>query len=118
MPIPEHWIEHRRNDRELLGWIVPHGEDFVAVDLLGRASHPRDWLGIEEHFEQTGIGYLACPYLYAPDGGHELQVRILEVSPEGITVKVDDFGDIGAELTTYRLGWPVDDQLRPIAPRS
>ncbi|MGO3151884.1 MAG: hypothetical protein ACTIJJ_04565 [Galactobacter sp.] len=113
MPIPEHWIEHRRNDRELLGWIVPHGEDFVSVDLLGRTSPPCDWLGIEEYFEETGIGYLAYPYIYQPEGEPEVQVRILEVSPEGITVKVDDFGDITSQLQVYRLRWPVENQLRP-----
>lgn len=111
MPIPEDWIEQRRNDRELLGWVVPHGEDFVAVDLLGRTSPPCDWLGIEEDFESTGIGYLALPYLYRPEGEPEVQVRILEVSPAGITVKVDDYGDVTAELKTYRLRWPVEDQL-------
>jgi hypothetical protein len=118
MPIPPHWIEHRRNDRELLGWIIPDGERFIAVDLLGRRSAPQDWVDIEEHFEATGIGYLACPYLYRPGGtdtAPEVQVRILEVSPEGITVKLDDFGDITASLTTYRLPWPVGNQLRPVA---
>jgi hypothetical protein len=45
----------------------------------------------------------------------DVRVRILEVSPDGITVKVDDYGDITATLTTYRLPWPVGDQLRPVA---
>lgn len=117
MSIPEHWIEHRRNDRELLGWVIPDGERFIAVDLLGRPSEPQDWVDVEEHFEETGIGYLACPYLYRPgaDVETDVRVRILEVSPDGITVKVDDYGDITATLTTYRLPWPVGDQLRPVA---
>ena len=34
--LPDEWIEHRREDREPVGWIVPDGEGFRPVDRLGR----------------------------------------------------------------------------------
>ena len=34
MPRPD-WTPHRRDDGELLGWIHPDGDDWVAVDVLG-----------------------------------------------------------------------------------
>jgi hypothetical protein len=44
--LPEHWIEHRREDGERVGWIVPPGEGFLAYDALGRRATPDpvDWL--------------------------------------------------------------------------
>jgi len=76
------WIEHRRGDRELLGWMRPQGEGFVVIDLLGREiSDELDWLDAEELLEQRGIGYLADRYELQLDGGHWLLVRIVEVSP-------------------------------------
>lgn len=39
------WIEHRRGDRELLGWMRSQGEGFVVIDLLGReiSAEKEDW---------------------------------------------------------------------------
>ena len=34
------WIEHRRGDGELLGWMRRSGEGFVVVDLLGVKDTP------------------------------------------------------------------------------
>ena len=58
------WIEHKRGDRELLGWIAPDGDGFVVFDLLGRSRTPApvDWLDAEELLEELGIGYLADRY--------------------------------------------------------
>jgi hypothetical protein len=42
------WIEHRRQDGELVGWVRPEGEEFVPVDRLGRdLSAATDWLSAE-----------------------------------------------------------------------
>lgn len=45
MSVPEDWLEFRRGDRELVGWIVPEGEDFATYDLLGRKGEPTDSMG-------------------------------------------------------------------------
>ena len=49
MSVPEAWIPHRREDGELVGWIVPEGEGFVTIDLLGRSrsAEPLDWVAAD-----------------------------------------------------------------------
>jgi hypothetical protein len=109
------WIEHRRGDGELVGWIVPRGEDFVVVDLLGRErGGPVDWLTAEETLEELGIGYLADIYLLTLEDGRDLRVRIAEVSPSGITVKKDDFGAVGVPQLYFPLEFPAPPTLRPL----
>ena len=117
MPAPADWIEHRRGDRELVGWMRPEGEGFVVVDLLGREISPElDWFAAEELLDAHGIGYLADPYeLQLPDG-HWLRVRILEVSTDEIRVKRDDWGAIDVPLLQYTLPFPMPPQLRPWDP--
>jgi hypothetical protein len=111
------WIEHRRGDRELVGWIVPRGEDFVVVDLLGRErGGPVDWLRAEETLDELGIGYLADIYMLTLDNGVELRVRIAEVSTSGIRVKKDDFGAVGVPHLYYELAFPAPPTLRPLKP--
>ena len=107
------WIEHRRGDGELVGWIIPRGDDFVVVDLLGRErGGPLDWLSAEEALEALGIGYLADIYVLTLESGGELRVRLTEVSSAGITVKKDDFGDIGAPQRYFSLPFPAPASLR------
>ena len=115
------WTPHRRDDGELLGWIHPAGDDWVAVDVLGRpASAPSDWLDAEAALEERGIAWLADPWMLEGEADRPLRVRILEVTPdeEGtpgrIVVKVDDFGDMSRPATArFTLSWPIPDRLRP-----
>ena len=107
------WIEHRRGDRELLGWMRPEGEGFVAIDLLGREiSGELDWLAAEELLEERGIGYLADRYELQLDDGHWLLVRIVEVSPERIRLKKEDWGDVNATAVYYEAAFPMPATLR------
>jgi len=114
------WTPHRRDDGELLGWIHPDGDAWVAVDVLGRlASDAVEWLDAEAALEERGIGWLADPWMLEGEGDRVLRVRILEVTPdeEGvpgrILVKVDDFGDVTRPQTQqFSLPWPIPDRLR------
>lgn len=109
------WIEHRRGDGELLGWMSPEGEGFVPIDLFGRPlTDPVDWLAAEEVLEAAGIGYLADPYELKLDDGQWLRVRVTEVSTDRILVKRDDWGDFGITQLGYTLPWPIPDSLRPL----
>lgn len=108
------WIEHRRHDGELVGWMRPADDRFVVVDLLGRdVTGPLEWLAAEETLDALGIGYLADPYLLRMDDGHDLRVRITEVSTQRILVKKDDFGDMNAPINNYELPFPAPEGLRP-----
>lgn len=108
------WIEHRRGDGELVGWMRPSGEGFVVVDLLGRdISGELDWLAAEELLDATGIGYLADPFELRLDDGSWMRVRITEVSGETVRVKRDDFGDITVPLREWEVAFPPGDELRP-----
>ena len=65
----EEWTTHIGGaNREPIGWIVPRGEGFVAIDLLGRErSETVDWLEAEEILDELGIRYLAAPYELVTD---------------------------------------------------
>jgi hypothetical protein len=107
------WIEHRRGDRELLGWLAPTGDGFVVIDLLGRPrTEPLDWLAAETFLDDLGIAYLADSYLYR--GG---RVRIVEVSTSGVKIVNDEWGAasaVGASPEKIALPFPVPaDLLQP-----
>jgi hypothetical protein len=118
------WTPHRRDDGELLGWIHPEGEEWVAVDVLGRdASGPTEWLDAEAALEERGISWLADPWVLEGETDRPVRVRILEVTPDEdgapgrIVVKVDDFGDVTRPPTQqYVLAWPAPDRLRTPSP--
>lgn len=114
MEIPEDWFEHRREDRELLGWITPRGEDFIAIDLLGRESEATDWLGAEAHLDNLGLRYLAEAYAYEVEPAVWVRVRLVEASVRGITITEDNFGDIAATMPTYELPFPASERLVPL----
>ncbi|MBT2483745.1 MULTISPECIES: hypothetical protein [unclassified Microbacterium] len=115
------WTPHRRDDGELLGWIHPHGDEWVAVDVLGRqVSEPTEWLDAEDALEEHGIAWLADPWMLDGEGRRPLRVRILEVTPDEagapgrIVVKLDDFGDMTRPATAqFVLEWPIPARLRP-----
>ncbi len=112
------WIEHRRDDGELLGWMSPEGDGFVPVDLFGRSlTDPVDWLTAEETLETRGIGYLADPYELKLDDGQWLRVRVTEVSTDRILVKKDDWSALGAPQVNFTLAWPFPDSLRTLDAR-
>ncbi len=111
------WTPHRREDGELVGWVRPEGEDWVAVDLLGReVSGPTDWLAAEAVLEVGGIGYLADPWMLDGEGDLPVRVRMVEVTPERIVVKSDDFGAIDAPVRQWELPWPLPARLRSVRP--
>ena len=113
----DEWIEHRRGDGELVGWMIPRGDGFVVVDLLGRErTDPVEWLVAEETLDELGIGYLADLYVLTLDDGSDLRVRIAEVTPTSITVKKDDFGAVGAPQVFFPLGFPAPDSLTRLEP--
>lgn len=118
--IPDDWTEHRRDDGELLGWIRPERDLWLAIDVLGReASAAIEWLEAEAALEEVGLSWLADPWMLEGEGPAPLRVRILEVTPSDpqghgrIVVKIDDFGAIGGELAQqFVLPWPIPSRLR------
>ena len=96
----EEWITHIGGaNREPIGWIVPRGEGFVAIDLLGR-----------ERSDELGIRYLAAPYELVTDSGTS-KVYIAEATPDFVRVKEDDFNDINSDQTFHTLPFPVPEEL-------
>ena len=121
--IPADWTPHRRDDGELVGWIRPEGDDWVAVDLLGReASVAVDWLEAEAALESNGLSWLADIWMLERDAGDPVRVRLVEVTPGGsgeagrVVVQTDDFGAIDAPVERFELGWPAPATLRPRRP--
>lgn len=115
--IPADWTPHRRDDRELVGWIRPEGDDWLAVDLLGReVSGPTDWLDAEAALEAHGIAWLADVWMLEGEGPAPLRVRMVEVTPERVVVKVDDYGDVSRHSRQVELPWPAPARLRAPQP--
>lgn len=115
MATPPDWYAHQRDDKELLGWITPDGEDFVAIDRLGRRSVAMDWVNAEEYLNELGLRYLAEIYACEVEPDRWVRVRILEVSTDGITVQEDHFGDATADLPKFVMPFPPGNQLVPLA---
>lgn len=103
-------------DGELLGWMKPVEDGFVAIDLLGReTTGVVDWLEAEEALDDIGIGYLADPYELQLEDGRWLRVRLAEVSTDEIRAKKDDWGDMTAPQVYYTVPFPMPATLRPIS---
>jgi hypothetical protein len=99
-----------------VGWLVPEGEEFHVVDLLGRTrtDAPLDWVDAEEALEALGIGYLADRYTLRMPDGADRRVRIGNVSMSGIVAVADDFGSasaIGARPELFALPFPAPAEL-------
>jgi hypothetical protein len=116
--LPADWTPHRRDDGELLGWIRPEGEDWVAVDLLGReASVAVDWLEAEAVLDANGLSWLAEVWVLDMPEGDAWRVKLVEVTPAGgtpgrIVVQTDDFGAIDVPVERFELSWPAPPALR------
>lgn len=115
--IPADWIEHRRpGDRELLGWIRPEGDSWVAVSLLGHdVSAAVDWLTAETTLDDLGLRWLADIWTLDTDQG-PLRVRIAHLAPGELVVTTDDFGAIDVPVDRFALDWPAPPTLRPGRP--
>ncbi len=91
----------------------PEGDGFVVIDRLGRElSEPVDWFTAEQMLDEMGIGYLADKYELQLENGEWLQVRIVEVLPDEIRVKKDDWGDMSAPQIYYSVSFPMPATLR------
>ena len=113
MPVPSDWIAHRRGDGELLGWMRPNNDGFVAINLLGRAiTASVDWLTAEETLEATGIGYLADPYELLLGNGTWVRVRLTELTADSIRVRTEDWGAIDVPVDEFVVPLPAPDTLR------
>lgn len=111
--IPADWIEHRRrDDRELLGWIRPEGNAWVAVSLLGHdVSAAVEWVTAETILDDLGLSWLADVWTLDTDHG-PLRVRIAHLAPGELVVTTDDFGAIDVPVDRFALEWPAPPTLR------
>lgn len=117
------WTPHRREDGELVGWIRPAdgaeaaGEDWTAIDVLGReVAASVDWLDAEAALEAHGLAFLADPWMLEREGAAPLRVRMVEVTPDRIVVKAEDYGDMSAASERFVVPWPLPPRLRPPRP--
>lgn len=118
------WTPHRRDDGELLGWIHPSGDEWAAVDVLGRTlAGPVEWLDAEAALEEHGLAWLADPWMLEGEGDRPIRVRMVEITPDRdgapgrIVVKIDDYGDLSRPASVpFVLPWPVPPRLRPPLP--
>jgi hypothetical protein len=110
----ERSVEYVRDDGEVLGRILEQGDAWVAVDRLGRrVSGPTDLAEAEAALDDRGLGYLADRYELELDDGTVEPVRIVEVRPDRVRVKLEDGGAVGGPRVVWDLPNPVPPTLRP-----
>lgn len=115
--VPDDWTPHRRDDGERLGWIRPDGGAWTAIDVLGRVvAASVEWLDAEDALERRGLAFLAEPWMLERGAGQPVRVRLVEVTPARIVVKVEDYGDMSRPHEPIVLPWPLPPQLRPPRP--
>lgn len=89
----------------------------MPVSLLGHDIAPAtEWLEAEEVLEARGLAWLADVWMLERPDATPLRVRLVEVTPERIVVKTDDFGAIDAPVGRFELPWPAPAALRPPRP--
>ena len=118
--IPADWTPHRRDDGELVGWIRPEGDGWVAIDVLGHAASAAvEWMEAEAALEARGLAWLADVWMLEREGSAPLRVKLVEVTPGSVgergrvVVQTDDFGAIDAPVERFELPWPSPATLRP-----
>jgi hypothetical protein len=112
--IPSHWMPHyRQGDGELLGYLVPEGEQYLPVTVFGyglAAAADEDDAG--RVLENVGLGYLADTWLLTlEDRDDPINVQIVEASPERLRVKSVDYGWEQDYGTIIELKVPDDGRL-------
>jgi hypothetical protein len=116
--IPPDWTPHHRpDDRELVGWIRPEGDAWVAVSLLGReVTEPVEWLEAEAALEEVGLAWMAGVWMLGGIADRPLRVKLVEVTPDHVVVQTDDFGAIDVPVERFELPWPPPGTLQPHRP--
>src|SRR5690625_3282784 len=113
------WIEHRREDGELVGWIRSCGEGFVAVDVLGReVTAEVDGLPGGEAWENGARSSLRQRGVWGLQVGTAQRVGSPAVGAEAIRVREDDFAAaavVGAPVRDHVLPFPAPPALRRAA---
>jgi hypothetical protein len=117
--VPSDWLEYRRpGDRERIGWLRPHDDAWIPVDLLGRdIAEPLDLDDAESRLDALGLSHLAERWSLDRGAGTVEPVRIVEVSTERVVVTPDDFGSASAVIPGrnpqyWTLPWPAPEALR------
>lgn len=107
--LPEHWIPHRREDGEIVGWIdldsaAPRVQ---PIDRLGRRlTVVEDWGDAEKALDDLGLRFLMERFMF-----RGITVRIRQVYDDRVIVSTaltDAVGDVGEEFV---LPFPVGDEL-------
>lgn len=115
--LPEHWIPHRRDDGELIGWIDldTHAPQVLPIDRLGRGLPPvEEWPAAEAALEEIGLRFLMEKFTFTGAAGTVHQVRIRQVYDDRIVITTalsDAVGDVGEE---YTLPFPAPETLREL----
>ncbi|WP_413318133.1 hypothetical protein AA0Z99_13270 [Agrococcus sp. 1P02AA] len=114
--IPDDWMPHRRADGEVVGFVRARGDAFQPMDLFGRPlAAAGDWLAAEEALDAHSIAWIDEPWLL-DEGGEQVRVRVVEVTPSRIRVKLEDFGDLRASARSWEVPVPETGRLRPAPP--
>ena len=112
---PDDWIEHRAPaTASAWGGSAPRATGSSPTTPSGASSRARS-TGSPPRRRSTsaGLHWLADLWqLELPDGTIE-RVRMVEVTPTRVVVKVDDFGAVEAVTASYVLPFPAPDTLRP-----
>lgn len=113
MALPQHWIPHRRDDGEVVGWIDLESDApaIRPIDRLGRALPPvDDWNDAEEVLDDLGLRFLMSRFTFR---GQTVRIRHVYDDRVVVTTAVTDaVGDVGDEFT---VAFPVREELTELS---
>ena len=106
--IPSHWVPYRRpSDFELVGYTVHEAAGTVPLNLLGHPlAAPVERAVAIAVLEARGLASLAESW-WLRAGDDEVEVRILEATPDRVRVVEAPYGLYGPDSPRHTLETPV-----------
>jgi hypothetical protein len=112
---PPGWTAiHRRDDDELLGYLVADESGTTPLTVFGYPlAPPSERADAEEVLQRRGLAVLADPWWLEVEDGPGFRVQILSAFPDRVTVARADFGFVSHDSERRELRVPTGDRLRP-----
>jgi hypothetical protein len=114
---PPGWTPfHRRDDDELLGYLVAGEHGTTPLTVFGfPLAAPSARPDAEEVLRRRGLAVLADSWWLQEEDGSGFRVQILSAYPDRVMVARADFGFVSHDSERRELRVPTGDRLRPFA---
>lgn len=115
--IPVDWIDHRRADGEVVGYLVFEGDAWTPHSLLGvPVGKPGELADAETRLDELGLAALIEPWEFVDGSGAARRVVIREINRSFVTIQSAEFALVAGASTASREVMKLDlptERLRP-----